>query len=48
MGTGLTGLYPGLALVQGEFAYVKGELLYALVVEGPVRRPERGGVNGSR
>jgi hypothetical protein len=33
-GTGLTGLCPGLALVQGEHAYVQGELLYALVVCG--------------
>jgi hypothetical protein len=31
-GTGLTGLCPELALVQGEYAYVQGELLYALVV----------------
>jgi hypothetical protein len=32
LGTGLTGLWPGLALVQGELAYVQGELLFALVV----------------
>jgi hypothetical protein len=32
LGTGLTGLCPELALVQGEFAYVQGELLLALVV----------------
>jgi hypothetical protein len=32
LGTGLIGLCPGLALVQGEFAYVLGELMYALVV----------------
>jgi hypothetical protein len=31
-GTDLTGLCPGLALVQGELAYVQGEFLYALVV----------------
>jgi hypothetical protein len=29
---GLTGLCPGLALVQGELAYVQGELLCALLV----------------
>jgi hypothetical protein len=28
----MTSLCPGLALVHGEFAYVQGELLYALVV----------------
>jgi hypothetical protein len=32
LGTGLTGLCPGLALVQGEHAYVQGELLFALLV----------------
>jgi hypothetical protein len=32
LATGLTGLCPELALVQGEYAYVHGELVYALVV----------------
>jgi hypothetical protein len=32
MGTGPTGLCLGLALAQGELAYVQGELLCALVV----------------
>jgi hypothetical protein len=30
--TGLTGLCPVLALIQGEYAFVQGELLHALVV----------------